>query len=83
MPIYFSRHARRQMKWRKVSATEAIAVLELPDREEKSTGNKINAYKLVDNRTLKVTYKRDGSDIVVVTVIVRKDRRTKDEDRVR
>jgi hypothetical protein len=65
------------MKWRKVSATEALAVLDLPDREEKSTGNKINAYKLMGNRLLKVTYKREGSDIVVVTVIEKEDR---DED---
>jgi|GEM_PF-3289118 len=57
------------MKWRKVSATEIIAVLEQPDREEKSTGNKINAYRLLNDRFVKVTYKREGSDIVVVTVI--------------
>jgi hypothetical protein len=57
------------MKWRKVSATEILAVLEQPDREEKSTGNKINAYTLLNDRFLKVTYKREGSDIMVVTVI--------------
>ena len=33
------------MKWRNVSATETIAVLEQPDREEKSTSNRINAYR--------------------------------------
>lgn len=57
------------MKWRNVSATEAIAVLEQPDREEKSTSNRINAYRLLNDRFLKVTYKREGSDVVVVTVI--------------
>ena len=59
------------MNWRRVSETEAIAALERPDREEKSIGNKINAYKVVDDRLLKVTYKREGSDIVVVTVMVK------------
>jgi len=48
------------MNWRRVSETEAIAALERPDREEKSIGNKINAYKVVDDRLLKVTYKREG-----------------------
>jgi hypothetical protein len=57
------------MKWRNGSATEIITVLEQPDREEKSTGNKINAYRLLNDRFLKVTYKREGSDIMVVTVI--------------
>ena len=71
MPVYFSRHARRQMKWRNISETETIAVLEQPDREEQSTGNRINAYRLLNDRFLKVTYKREGSDVVVVTVIER------------
>jgi hypothetical protein len=57
------------MKWRNVSATETIAVLEQPDREEKSTSNRINAYRLLNDRFLKVTYKREGSDVMVVTVI--------------
>ena len=65
----FEWHARRQMKWRNVSATETIAVLEQPDREEKSTSNRINAYRLLNDRFLKVTYKREGSDVMVVTVI--------------
>jgi hypothetical protein len=60
---------RRQMKWRNVSATETIAVLEQPDHEEKSTSNRINAYRLLNDRFLKVTYKREGSDVMVVTVI--------------
>jgi hypothetical protein len=57
------------MKWRNVSATETIAVLEQADREEKSTSNRINAYRLLNDRFLKVTYKREGSDVMVVTVI--------------
>ena len=57
------------MKWRNVSATETIAVLEQPDREEKSTSNRINAYRLLNDRFLKVTYKREGSNVMVVTVI--------------
>ena len=57
------------MTWRKVSATETIEVLEQPDREEKGTGNRIDAYGLNNLFLLKVTYKREGSDVVVVTVI--------------
>ena len=57
------------MKWRNVSTTETIAVLEQPDREEKSTSNRINAYRLLNDRFLKVTYEREGSDVMVVTVI--------------
>ena len=69
MAVYFSRHARRQMKWRKVSEDETLAALNLPDHEEKSIEYRINAYKILDDRQLKVTYRRDGSDIVIITVI--------------
>ena len=69
MAIYFSRHARRQMKWRKLSEGEALAALSRPDSEEKSIGDRINAYKVLDDRQLKVTYRRQASDIIVITVI--------------
>src|SRR6266542_2934164 len=32
--VYFSRHARRQMRWRRISETEVRAVLDAPDRVE-------------------------------------------------
>jgi len=57
------------MKWRKVSEAEVTAVLELPDREEQSMGDRINAYRNVDDRLLKVTHIREGSNFVVITVI--------------
>ena len=57
------------MKWRKVSEAEVAAVLELPDYEEPSIGDRINAYKNVDDRLLKVTHTHEGSNFVVITVI--------------
>ena len=69
MAIYFSRHARRQMKWRRVSEVEVMSVLDAPDRVEVSIDDRTNAYKLVDGRLLKVTYVEQAEDIVVITVI--------------
>jgi hypothetical protein len=57
------------MKWRKVSEADVVKALETPERTEMSIGKRINVYKLVDNRLLKVTYVRENSDTVVVTVI--------------
>ena len=67
--VRFSRHARRQMKWRRVAEDEVLKVLEAPDRVEESIENRANAYRVLGRRFLKVTYKRDGADMVVVTVI--------------
>jgi hypothetical protein len=60
------------MKWRKVSEGDVLKTLEAPDRAEMSMGDRSNAYKVVDNRLLKVTYIRENSDILVVTVIEKK-----------
>jgi Domain of unknown function (DUF4258) len=69
LAIQFSKHARRQMKWRLVSEAEVLSVLKAPDRIEQGIGDRRNAYKLVGNRLLKATYVEEERDVVVVTVI--------------
>lgn len=69
MAIIFSRHARRQMKWRRVSEADAVRVFEAPDRVEQSLDGRVNAYKLLGDRLLKATYVEDKGNIVVITVI--------------
>ena len=60
MKIKVSRHARRQMKWRKIVADEVSAVISNPDKVEDSEKGRKNAFKIVSDRLLKVTYKREG-----------------------
>jgi len=69
LAIIFSRHARRQMKWRQVSEVDVVSVLEAPDRVEQSRDERINAYKLVGDRLLKAMYVEEKGNIVVITVI--------------
>ena len=69
MAIIFSRHARRQMKWRRVSEAEVVSVLVAPDRVEPSLDGRIHAYKLLGERLLKATYVEEKENIVVITVI--------------
>ena len=57
------------MKWRRVSESDVVGVLDAPERTEQSTDDPINAYKLMDDRLLKVTYVEEQGNIVVVTVI--------------
>ena len=69
MAIIFSRHARRQMKWRRVSEAEVVSMLDAPDRVEQSMDGRINAYKSLGDRLLKATYIEEKGDIVLITVI--------------
>ncbi|TKB69815.1 MAG: DUF4258 domain-containing protein [Nitrospira sp.] len=75
MAIRFSRHSRRQMKWRRISEDEVAKVLAAPDRTEQSIEQRKNVYKLINGRLLKVTYTEEGSDVIIITVIDKTGRR--------
>jgi hypothetical protein len=57
------------MKWRRVAEAEVLSVLDAPDRVEESIDERSNAYKLMGDRLLKVTYVDKEGDVVVITVI--------------
>lgn len=73
MEIYFSRHARRQMRWRRISEAEVEAVLTEPDRQEPTRKGRMNAYRAIDDRLLKVTYLEEPGRLVIVTVVDKRD----------
>jgi hypothetical protein len=80
MEIKLSRHARRQMKWRKIVAEEVSAVISDPDKVEDSKKGRKNAFKIVHGRLLKVTYKQEGETAVVITAMVKGEKQ--DENRI-
>ena len=69
MGVHFSRHAHRQMKWRRISEADVLKVLDTPEHVEESIHDRRNAYKKLGDRLLKVTYVAQEDDVVVVTVI--------------
>ena len=70
--IIFDRHANKRMKERKVTEKEVEFVLENPDYSEKSIKQRYNAFKLLNGRYLRVTYKRELDHTLVITVVIRK-----------
>ena len=71
MNIAFDRHAKRRMKWRGISAEEIKVVLEKPDKIEKSYHDKMNAFKIMGRRKIRVTYKIEPNRIIVISVVDR------------
>ena len=55
--IKFSRHAKRQIKWRRITEKEVKDTVNNPDLLEDSTKDRKNAFKLIEGRMLKITYK--------------------------
>ena len=71
MDIIFSRHAKRQMKWRKVTEIEMKSVIDDPDTVADTIKKRKNAFKLTGGRNLKITYKPEDGSLTIITVMVK------------
>jgi hypothetical protein len=69
--IVFDRHAKRRMKDRSVSREEVMTILETPDFIEQSIKGRINAFKFLNQRHLRVTYKDESDYLLIITVTTR------------
>ena len=67
--IKFDRHAKRRMKWRRISNEEVTSVLLFPDYKEPTIKGRFNAFKNIAGRTIKVTYKESDDEIYVITTV--------------
>jgi hypothetical protein len=71
-PFIYDRHAKRRMRERKVTEAEVELVLKNPDFFGKSIKERINVFKFLNGRYLRVTFKEEPDYFLVVTVVVRK-----------
>ncbi len=69
MKIVLSRHARRQMQWRKITLEEVEQTILHPEWVEDSIKGRKNALKNINAKLLKVTFIEEGNTITVVTAI--------------
>ena len=69
MKIKFSRHAKRQMKWRRIAEEEVKEAINNPDKLEDTIRDRKNAFKTIKGRLLKITYKHEDDEITVITTI--------------
>ena len=75
MEIYFSRHAKKQMRWRKISEEEVKDALQYPEEIKDSINYRKNAFKHINEKWLKVTFKKEDAKIIVITVLMKANRR--------
>ena len=72
MKVEFDRHAIRRMKERRITDVEVKLTVEHPEYLEQTIKGRINAFKQIDKRFLRVTYRRDGDGILVITAVIRR-----------
>jgi len=70
--IKYDRHARRRMKDRHVIDDEVKSAIEDADFLEQSIKGRLNAFKFINGRYLRVTFKEEPDHILVITVTIRK-----------
>lgn len=69
MTITFSRHAKKQIKWRKISEQDIIRVVENPQDITPSIKDRWNYWENSDHKGLKITTIKKGEEIIVVTAV--------------
>ena len=72
-PIRYDRHARRRMRWRRISETAVEDTVADPDRVEPSIRGRTNAYKQIGDRQIRVTFVETENGILIITVVDRTD----------
>ena len=62
-------HVKRRMKWRRISEEEIYLTIRSLDRVEESIKGRINAYKSIGHRSIKVTYKEFSDEILIISAV--------------
>ena len=67
--LRFDRHARRRMKWRIISEEEDTLTLSSPDKTEQSIKGRMNVYKTIGTRYIKIIYKKFSDEVLIISVV--------------
>jgi len=70
--VTYDRHAKRRMKERSVSEEETEFALNNPDLVVPSIKGRTNSYKFIHGRYLRITWKEETDQRLVITVTIRK-----------
>lgn len=57
------------MQWRRISEEEVMLTLSNPDKTEQSIKGRVNVYKTIGTRYIKVTYKEFSDEILIISVV--------------
>lgn len=71
--ISYSRHAKRRMKWRRISEKEVKTVLSKPDKQEGTKYGRKNAQRAIEERLIKVTFKEINDKILIISAVDKRD----------
>jgi hypothetical protein len=71
-PIKYSRHARNRMRLHKITEKEVESALQNPAHLETSVEDRLNAWVETSGKFLRVTYKEDKNNLLVISAVKRR-----------
>ena len=71
-PIRITRHARNRMRWHGIGDDLVRETVQVADWEDASTAGRVNRWKKVEDRFLRVTCKAEAGRIVVISAVFKR-----------
>ena len=71
--VKYDRHARRRMKWRRISQAEVEQTLKEPEKTELTEQGRKSAFKTIGTRYIKVTYRELKDEILIISAVDKRD----------
>ena len=59
------------MKWRKIKEAEVTETISNPEKLEDAIKGRKNAFKKIEGRLLKITYRPENRGVIVITAVVK------------
>ena len=70
--IRFTRHAKNRMRGQGISQKDVEICLEAPEKVELVSLGKMNAWRKLGGKFLRVTYREEDDSILVITAVLKK-----------
>ncbi len=71
-PIRITRHARNRMRWHRISEELVHLTLAAPEWEESSVAGRVNRWKKVEDRFLRVTCRDEPERMMVISAVFKR-----------
>jgi Domain of unknown function (DUF4258) len=65
--IIFTSHSEEKLNERKITRLQVIEALKKPDKIIRTYGNRVAAFKKLGKLYLKVIYRHEGKDLIIIT----------------
>jgi hypothetical protein len=71
-PIRYTRHAKNRKRWHKISDEHIELCVSAPELTERCIYGRINAWKRIGDRFLKVSYIEEENEFLIISTVFKR-----------